>query len=382
MRNAKPLWSPAVRWILALALFPAAGIVQGADTSAQSACRLYSETGRQVCGLFLRYWDEHGGLAQQGFPISEVMQERSDTDGKTYTVQYFERADFEHHPENRGTDYEVLLAFLGRQYYSERYGTTVPIQHPNTSEGSILFSQTGKRLGGWFLDYWQKNGGLAQQGFPITDELLERSPLNGSKYIVQYFERAVFEFHPENAGTEHQVLLSHLGTFRYNAKHRAADAWNGLRVRPLTLPRIAPGAPCPAEAGRRVAPQFGEAFGEGPLYPVLGSGTKPDYYLSAASEEGGWYLLKTLWVAPPDFKGPALIRGRQLDGTGELRFGQGASPAPELPLAAPASAASQAQQWSDWPSYSRVRGPGCYGFQIDTVGASRSVVFRVLSDAP
>ena len=38
---------------------------------------------------------------------------------------------------------------------------------------------------------------------------------------MQYFERAVFEYHPENAGTQYDVLLSHLGTFRYTAKYPA-----------------------------------------------------------------------------------------------------------------------------------------------------------------
>ena len=37
----------------------------------------------------------------------------SPTDGKTYTVQYFERNRFEYHPENAGTPYAVLLGLLG-----------------------------------------------------------------------------------------------------------------------------------------------------------------------------------------------------------------------------------------------------------------------------
>ncbi len=48
-----------------------------------------------------------------GFPISEALQERA-ADGKTYTVQYFERARFELHPEN-APPYDVLLGHLGRQ---------------------------------------------------------------------------------------------------------------------------------------------------------------------------------------------------------------------------------------------------------------------------
>src|SRR5205085_8188501 len=73
----------------------------------------FPQTGHTVGGLFRTYWEQHGGLAQQGYPISEELQEQSDLDGKTYTVQYFERAVFEWHPENKAP-YDVLLTQLGR----------------------------------------------------------------------------------------------------------------------------------------------------------------------------------------------------------------------------------------------------------------------------
>jgi hypothetical protein len=82
----------------------------------------------------------------------------------------------------------------------------------------VLFKETGKRLGGKFLQYWQQNGGLAQQGFPISDEFMEKSDLDGKTYRVQYFERAVFELHSENQ-PPFDVLLSQLGTFQYNEKY-------------------------------------------------------------------------------------------------------------------------------------------------------------------
>jgi len=50
-----------------------------------------------------------------GLPLSDQFEERS-TDGKTYTVQYFERARFEYHPENIAP-YDVLLGLLGKQLY-------------------------------------------------------------------------------------------------------------------------------------------------------------------------------------------------------------------------------------------------------------------------
>ena len=86
---------------------------------------------------------------------------------------------------------------------------------PQTSR---QFPETGKTVSGRFLDYWSANGGLAQQGFPISEEFMERSDLDGKTYKVQYFERAVFEHHPENPAP-YDVLLSQLGTFRYKEKY-------------------------------------------------------------------------------------------------------------------------------------------------------------------
>src|SRR6478672_13807190 len=192
----------------------------------------FAETGKTVRGLFLDYWNAHGGLAQQGFPISEEIQEKSDTDGKFYTVQYFERAVMEYHPENSAPN-NVLLSLLGNFLYKQKYPDGAPSQEPNTSDGSVLFPETGHRVGGLFLDYWNSHGGLSQQGFPISDEFMEKNDLDGNTYRVQYFERAVFEYHPENA-KPYDVLLSQLGTLRYRARYPAP---------PVALPPPDPSGP-------------------------------------------------------------------------------------------------------------------------------------------
>src|SRR5437588_7343141 len=90
-----------------------ASALDGNVTSyAQTQRQTFPETGKTLAGGFLDYWTRHGGLAQFGYPISNEMAEKSDTDGKTYTVQYFERAVFEYHPENH-PPYDVLLSLLG-----------------------------------------------------------------------------------------------------------------------------------------------------------------------------------------------------------------------------------------------------------------------------
>jgi aryl-phospho-beta-D-glucosidase BglC (GH1 family) len=180
---------------------------------------LFPETGHRVGGLFLDYWASHGALAQQGYPISENFTEISDLNHQPYTVQYFERAVFEYHPENKAP-FDVLLSQLGTFQYRQKYPAGAPDQRPNRAPGDFrYFTETGHTVGGKFWDYWQTHGGLAQQGYPLSDEFTEVSDLNHQPYTVQYFERAVFELHPENAGTPYEVLLSQLGTFQYRAKY-------------------------------------------------------------------------------------------------------------------------------------------------------------------
>jgi hypothetical protein len=186
------------------------------QTNAAATSITFPETGKTVSGKLLTYWQAHGGLAAQGYPITEQMQERSEIDGKTYALQYFERSVLELHPENR-PPYDVLPSLLGVFRYRERYPNGAPGQKPNDSPDSIIFPETGKRLGGGFLNYWRENGGLTLYGYPISDEFVEKSDLDGKTYTVQYFERVVFEWHPENK-PPYNILLSQLGTARYRAR--------------------------------------------------------------------------------------------------------------------------------------------------------------------
>lgn len=203
----------------------------------QSSCRTFPEAGgKKVCGKFLAYWNGHGGLAQQGLPLSEEFNERSEIDGKEYTVQYFERAVFERHHENQ-PPHDVLLSLLGSMRYAQKYPKGAR-ELPVVGSGGVTFPQTGKTVSGEFLEYWQRNGGLAQQGYPITNRLLERSELDGKEYTVQYFERAVFELHPENA-PPNNVLLTQLGTLNFKSKYPngtpaatniSVGEWGGVHV--------------------------------------------------------------------------------------------------------------------------------------------------------
>lgn len=75
-------------------------------------CRHFPQTGHNLCGIFLRYWERNGGLERFGYPLSEPLVES--IGDWTGSVQYFERRRMEHHAELAGTPYEVLLGLLGR----------------------------------------------------------------------------------------------------------------------------------------------------------------------------------------------------------------------------------------------------------------------------
>src|SRR5205823_13549764 len=63
----------------------------------QGECYTFAETGKQVCGRFMQYWRQNGGLIQLGLPLSNEFTEVSDLNHQPYTVQYFQRAVFEKH---------------------------------------------------------------------------------------------------------------------------------------------------------------------------------------------------------------------------------------------------------------------------------------------
>ena len=161
----------------------------------------FPETGHNLGGVFRNYWQTNGGLALFGLPLTEEFVETNPDDSKPYTVQYFERARFEYHPEN-AAPYTVLLGRLGLRQHAQDTPAT-PIL------GASFFPETGHNLGGSFRTYWQANGGLAVFGLPITEEFTETGN-DGKPYTVQYFERNRFEFHPGNA-PPYDVLLGLLG---------------------------------------------------------------------------------------------------------------------------------------------------------------------------
>jgi hypothetical protein len=187
--------------------------------------RFYQETQKTLASEFAGFYDKYGGVLQFGYPVTEAQMEEVG-EGKRYLVQWTERQRLEYHPEQIGTPYEVLLGLLGRELTS---GLNGPRFQPSTDLGAVdsdhrssvitpdsllstrysllpahFFPETGQRVAEPFLSYWRENGGLPIYGYPISSAYTEESGL-----LVQWFERARFEYHPEYPG--HSVLLGHLG---------------------------------------------------------------------------------------------------------------------------------------------------------------------------
>ncbi|MGN6756498.1 MAG: hypothetical protein ACTHMJ_08925 [Thermomicrobiales bacterium] len=192
--------------IVALVLVLSGWLTQAPGTRAASAC--FPETGHCIQGRFLDYWEQHGGLAINGFPLSDERQELLE-DGQTYTVQYFERVRMEYHPENQ-PPYDVLLGQFGRRelYLPGARPSRGPQPPVDAKPSYTWFPQTGHNVAADFLSYWEQNGGLAQFGYPLTEEFIEG--FGPQTYTVHYFERARFERHPENQ-PPYDILLGQFG---------------------------------------------------------------------------------------------------------------------------------------------------------------------------
>lgn len=175
----------------------------------------FPETGQTVRGVFKAFWERSGGVPVFGYPLSPQA-----TDG-SLPAQYFERQRFEYHAANAGTDYDVLLGLLGSDEAARRgLLDTEPFQptQPNGDPACRFVSETGHHICDGFRGYWEQYGlelgddgvsyreSLALFGYPISEEFVD--PETG--LTTQYFERARFEFHPENP-EPYTVLLGRLG---------------------------------------------------------------------------------------------------------------------------------------------------------------------------
>lgn len=167
--------------------------------------KYFLETGHNVTGEFWKYYKSFANANQIfGYPLTEAF-----TDGKSKRiVQYFTHVRFELYPED--VNQPVHLSGLGSAIYVAGQGVDIftPVGCRTFSNGlAVCFS---------FLDFFDKNGGQVVFGQPISSFQFS----NGR--IVQYFERARFEWYPEY-GEGQKVVLADLGRIYFDVAKEDAN---------------------------------------------------------------------------------------------------------------------------------------------------------------
>jgi hypothetical protein len=182
----------------------------------------FPQTGHWVTGPFLeKYYSVPNPEELFGFPKTDAFPE----DISGLTVQYFEKARFELHPDEI-PDLRVKLSNLGSFLYQK--GQTLPVLF--NASGCQFYPQvdSGYYICFDFLEFFEKNGGVAHFGYPISNfEILDG-------WIVQHFQRARLEWHPERPlGT--WVMVSNIG-IQYFHDHNE----NPILLRPNNDDNIIP----------------------------------------------------------------------------------------------------------------------------------------------
>jgi hypothetical protein len=181
----------------------------------------FDSTGHYLSYGFKDFWLKSGGLPVFGYPRTREFDELNRDLGEFRTVQYTERQRFEYHPAYAGTPYETSLGRLGAADAERRglldHDAFQRVGDPATA-GVDYSVATGHTLRGPFRDYWHSHGlefgdpgisyreSLALFGYPISEVFVD--PYFGR--TIQYFERAVFEYFPDNSDP-YQVQLRLLG---------------------------------------------------------------------------------------------------------------------------------------------------------------------------
>ncbi len=181
---------------------PAARAPQIGDNNAN--LRYFTETGHTLLNGFKQFWDANGGVAQFGYPLTEEFTERNPADDRTYSVQYFERARFEWHPDTAS----VALGKIGLESFNanNKPGGVGIDPPPNLTPDKRYFPETRHLLAGSFKQQWDSFNGKTLLGLPLGEEAAE----NGK--TVQYFEYGKLEFNPAGITLQERVSVSIVGT--------------------------------------------------------------------------------------------------------------------------------------------------------------------------
>ena len=212
MNSSRRVTSRSV--VLVALMLAALAMPLTATAQADQPCEAFPETTLEICGLFLSYWETNGGLPVFGLPLTAEFSELSADTLTPHDVQYYERERFEHHPENDGTPYAILLGRLGVNVLDAGGIEWMTLPKADSTDPHYT-AATGQAIAPEFWAYWSGHGldlgdagvsfreSLALFGYPVTPAQVETNP-DGDTVLTQWFERARFELHGD------EVLLGRL----------------------------------------------------------------------------------------------------------------------------------------------------------------------------
>jgi ELWxxDGT repeat protein len=177
----------------------------------QSGDCLSFKTGHSVCGPILAAWRARGlkfdgrrgtseaeSLALFGLPVSSPALEV--LEGQVYTVQWFERARFELHPENP-PPYNVLLGLLGNEI--RQAAQSAPISQGSEIDaltavgGRVFFSARDADHGG---ELWVSDG--TTQGTRLVKDLLPGEEGSWPHFLVDLNGTLLFAARASQAASD------------------------------------------------------------------------------------------------------------------------------------------------------------------------------------
>jgi hypothetical protein len=193
---------------------------------------------------------------------------------------------------------------------------------------------------------------------------------------VSFREPGCYFMQMDGPATTSTVVFRALGT-RSPSPSPSTDAIAALR-RPLHLPPLPAGAPCPISPTTAVA-GLGTLPGPGPAYPMTTTVDGVVFFDPASTSNGPGAIVS--WIAAPGFRGPVLIRGGSLRGGGPLSFGP--AELPELAIT-PTDIPTQIGP-PGWVTleddFTVIPAAGCYAYQLDGPTFSTILTFAAQPSA-
>jgi len=314
---------------IVLLLVFSTGTVAADASEQETVAAFFGETQNWIAPPFYSFWDRNGGLPIFGYPLAPAKLVHNSEDGHLCATQMFERQRLEYcptHPE----PYRVVPIRIGVEVLLKQGRNWEDLPKGTPTPGCDFFPETGHTLCEPFRSFWYSHGldlgmggrawveSLALFGYPISEPMVETNA-EGATVLTQWFERARFEYHPDNP-PQYRVLLGLLGKELYGSHRTGVASVSGtVYVERITRAFVESGLFWDMvhrpDSGVNISKASLSI--RGPIYP-------PDHPLAGAGDN--WFSIlvdirpDSTFASPPDFvpetpDGVMEIRPGILEGT-------------------------------------------------------------------